>query len=212
MDYNSLTLQIQNYVNRSDNFFISQIPNFINQGIGRIYSEGKGIGFEKIQVGNFTIGSSVITKPTDWKKTISLSYIIPDIPPTVAYVLPRSYEFCRAYSPSNITGNPVFYADYSLPPLVAGLGQLFLSPTPGVAYTYQLIYASYPQFSSSNSTNFLTDRYPSLLLYACLLEAIPFLKDDERVAIWEGLYNRAFKDFQADNISRFTDRLSRREE
>lgn len=212
MDYASLNLQIMNYANRTDEFFIAQIPDFINQGVSRIYSEGKGIGFEKIQNGNFSINRPLIIKPVDWKKTVSLSYVIPVTAATRIYVLPRTYEFCRTYSPPNVTGDPVFYADYSLPPQIVAPGGILLAPTPTVAYPYELIYASYPLFNEENPTNFLTDRYPSLLLYACLLEAVPFLKDDERVATLEGLYNRAFKDFQTDNISRFTDRLSRRDE
>jgi len=46
-----------------------------------------------------------------------------------------------------------------------------------------------PLFNVENPTNFLTVRYPSLLLYASMLETIPFLKGDERVPVFESLYN-----------------------
>ena len=52
MDYNSLTQQIIQYSKRTDQFFIDQVPNFINQAINRIYSEAKNIGFEKIIFSN----------------------------------------------------------------------------------------------------------------------------------------------------------------
>lgn len=214
MNYNSLRLQIQNYSNRTDQFFINQIPDFINQGISRIYSEARSIGFQKIVPNNptFTQNSPLITKPVDWKETISLAYIIPGAAATTNYVLPRTYEFCKTYSPTTtIVGAPVFYADYSMPQANVGAGSIFLAPTPNVAYVYELIYLSLPLFDAQTPVNFLTDRYPSLLLYACLLETIPFLKDDERVPVFEALYNRALKDINIDTKERYTDRLSKRD-
>jgi len=214
MNYNSLTLQIQNYANRTDDFFKNQIPDFINQGISRIYSEARSIGFQKIVEGNptFTQNSPLITKPIDWKETISLSYIIPGPSPTTNYVLPRTYEFCKTYSPTTtVVGPPIFSADYSMPPANVGAGSIFLAPTPDFAYVYELIYLSLPLFNATNPVNFLTDKYPSLLLYACLVETIPFLKDDERVPVFEALYNRALKDILTDTKERYTDRLSKRD-
>lgn len=214
MDYASLTLQIQNWANRTDTLFTDQIPNFINQGISRIYSEAKSIGFQKIQNGNptFTQNDPLITKPNDWRETISLSYVIPGNAPTTVYVLPRTYEFCKSYSPiTTATGNPVFYADFNLPTVNVGAGSIFISPTPDVAYPYELIYLSFPLFNTQNPENFLTDRYPRLLLYACLLESAPFLKDDERIATIENLYNSAKAGVLADTTGRYTDRLSTRD-
>jgi hypothetical protein len=213
MDYNSLTQQIQDYSNRTDQFFIDQIPDFINQGVSRIYSEARSIGFQKITAPAFFIqNDNFIPKPFDWKETISLSYVIPGVDPTVKYVLPRTYEFCKTYSPNpQTTGKPVFYADYSMPTSNVGSGDIFLSPAPDVAYQYELIYLSLPLFDQANPENFLTDKYPSLLLYACLFEAIPFLKDDERIATFEALYGRALKDLLVDTKERYTDRLSKRD-
>jgi len=214
MNYNSLTQQIEDYSNRTDQFFISQIPDFINQGVSRIYSEARSIGFQKIVPGNpeFTENSPLIPKPIDWKETISFSYIIPGAQPITNYVLPRTYEFCKTYSPNSATrGNPLFYADYSMPTSNAGAGQIFITPTPTLALNYELIYLSLPLFNQENPVNFLTDKYPSLLLYACLFEAIPFLKDDERISTFEALYARALKDLLVDTKERYTDRLSKRD-
>ena len=213
MDYNSLTQQIEDYSNRTDQFFIDQIPDFINQGVSRIYSEARSIGFQKIApANNFTVDSPLIPKPIDWKETISLSYILPGANPTTNYVLPRTYEFCKTYSPNPDTrGDPLFYADYSMPTSNVGSGQIFITPTPALAFTYELIYLSLPLFNQGNPVNFLTDKYPSLLLYACLFESIPYLKDDERIATFEALYARALKDLLVDTKERYTDRLSKRD-
>ena len=77
MDYNSLVAQIKAYANRSDDLFNAQIPNFINQGINRIYNEAKNIGFQQVTQDNltFTRGTNTVSKPNFWKETISFQYI-----------------------------------------------------------------------------------------------------------------------------------------
>ncbi len=77
MDYNSLTEQIKQYSKRTDEFFISQIPNFINQAINRIYSEAKNIGFETVVFSNapeqqIQANNFLFPKPTNWKETVIL--------------------------------------------------------------------------------------------------------------------------------------------
>lgn len=211
MDYDSLTTQIKDYSNRTDEFFIKQIPNFINQGISRIYSEARSIGFQKIIDRFMEKDNAKIDKPSDWEETISLSYVDP-LTSNRTYLLPRSYEFCRTYSPTeNQSSKPIFYADFDILAANEGTSSIFVSPQPDGDYSYQLIYLSQPLFTEQYPTNFLTDRYPSLLLYACLFEAIPFLKDDERIATFESLYNRALKDIMGDSKERYNDRLSTRE-
>jgi hypothetical protein len=212
MNYNELIEQIKAYSNRTDNLFTAQIPNFITQAISRIYSEAKTIGFQTIVAGNptFTVGNALIAKPADWKETISLSYVIPGATPTRVYLLSRSYEFCQTYSPiENVTGDPIFYADYDLP--TPGPGRIFLTPTPGVAYQYELIYLRLPAFNGANIQNFIADRYPSLILYASLLEAAPFLKDDERIAMFDARYNKELNTVLKDTTGRYTDRTSKRD-
>jgi hypothetical protein len=80
-----------------------------------------------------------------------------------------------------------------------------------MAYGYLLNYLRLPLFNAANPTNFLTDRYPNLLLYACMVEAIPFLKDDERVPVFESLYNRALQSINLETTQRYTDRTSKRD-
>jgi hypothetical protein len=210
MDYNSLTEQIKQYSKRTDEFFISQIPNFINQAINRIYSEAKNIGFEKVVVSNgqeqqIQVNNSILAKPTDWKETVSFKIIIP---PTndLAILQLRTLEFCQSYWPTpTLTGTPAFYADFN------NYSSFYLVPTPNQNYNFQLIYLALPLFNAQNPTNFLTLRYPSLLLYASMLETIPFLKGDERVPVFESLYNRALQSINKDAEKLYTDRVAKRD-
>lgn len=210
MNYDQLVAQIQAFSNRIDPQFIAQIPNFIQQAIYIIYSKVRTIGFQKIQAGNpaFVANIPLIRKPFDWKETISLAYFIPNS--SITYVLPRSYEFCRTYSPVlGVTGDPVFYADYDLP--TEALGSIFLSPTPSADYFYELVYLAIPNFSQANQFEFISSRYPSLLLDTCLLRGAIYLKDDERIAMFDARCKDGMAALEKDTTSRYTDRLSRRD-
>jgi hypothetical protein len=47
--------------------------------------------------------------------------------------------------------------------------------------------------TDANQTNWLITNAPDLLLYASLLEASPYLMDDQRIEVWEKLYTSAVK-------------------
>jgi len=51
-----------------------------------------------------------------------------------------------------------------------------------------------------------------LLLYAALLEATPFLKNDERIATWQAAYDRAAQAFSGEDLSKILDRTASRSE
>lgn len=205
MNYNTLTEQIKSYANRSDALFTTQIPNFIQQGINRIYSEAKNIGFEIIINGDIAENAFDINKPANWRETTSFELYTED-QTFSKFLLPRSYEFCKSYWPNqSLISEPEFYADYN------DYNKFFISPTADKDYKYKLVYLGVPLFNTENGENFLTRRYPRLLFYACMLEAMPFLKDDERLGQFEQLYASSLTDINQDSASRYVDRISDRE-
>lgn len=122
-------------------------------------------------------------------------------------VLPRSLEFCQTYWPDEtVTGYPKFYADYDY--------QHFLFvPTPVRAFPFQLNFWEQPALlDDATQTNFLTDYTPNLLLYAALLEATPFLKNDERIKTWQDMYDRAAAAVSGEDIRKILDRAQRRKD
>lgn len=52
-------------------------------------------------------------------------------------------------------------------------------------------YAKIPALSNSNTTNWLLTRAPSLYLYGALLEAAPFMMDDNRAQVWKQYFDAA---------------------
>ena len=230
MNYNSLRDQIQSYANRSDKAFIDAIPSFISMGQERIWREAKDLGFEqRMYDDNLTMGSALALKPSDWNKTIS--FIVGDVSDFANNYTPlyqRTYEFCRAYWPNSnktdINSVPLFYSDYPTSKIGSSYTHFFISPTPVKFYKFELTYIARvqpitppPKLQDGNwgiggiTTNLLTNRFQDLLFYACFLEALSYLKDDERIQIYEANYARALQSVNNFNTERYSDRTSKRD-
>ena len=53
-------------------------------------------------------------------------------------------------------------------------------------------YARFPALDATDTpTNVVLDTYPELYLYGALIEAEPYLIDDQRIAVWKGMYDDA---------------------
>lgn len=65
-------------------------------------------------------------------------------------------------------------------------GVLRFAPVPDATYTLRLTYwATIDRLSDSLQSNWLLDEHQDIYLYACLVEAAPYMKDDERLPMWE---------------------------
>jgi hypothetical protein len=64
----------------------------------------------------------------------------------------------------------------------------------------------------STQTNWLTDYAPNLLLYGALLEATPFLKNDDRITTWQNFYQSAANALNTEDLKKILDRDSVRTE
>ena len=61
-----------------------------------------------------------------------------------------------------------------------------LYPAISGSYNSNLIYrATITPLSSTNTTNWLLNKYPALYLYGALAETAPYLRDDSRLPVWE---------------------------
>ena len=78
----------------------------------------------------------------------------------------------------------------SSPKFIAREGENFIfGPYPDSGYTVKgIYYKKLDALSDSNTTNWFTSNAPDLLLFAALCEAEPFLKNDQRVQLWESKY------------------------
>ena len=205
MTYTSLLQDVRRYLERgftaeSDAIVYEQLPRLITLGERRIARELKIQGFIRAVTTPLQVGVAVYLKPDRWRDTVSMTL-------NGTPIFGRAYEYIRSYWPNEAqTGTPQFYADYDYQHWV-------LAPTPNAASTLEVLYYEQPRFLGEEfQTNWLTEYAPDLLLYATLLEAAPFLKNDERVAVWQAMYDRAAQALSGEDLKRILDRSANRSE
>jgi hypothetical protein len=198
MTYDSLVEDIQSYLERSDAATLAKIPQFIMLAEQIIASEIKFLGNLVVVTSNMVQGEATIAKPARWRKTVSMNV-------TVASkrqpVLLRTYEYLREYWPNpSSTDVPLYFCDYDYE-------HWLVAPTPASAYSYEVLYYERNQpLDSSNQSNWFTQYAPQALLYGSLLQAMPFLKNDERIPMWQGQYDKIIAVLQNENVIRVADR------
>ena len=123
------------------------------------------------------------------------------------FLFTRGYEYLRSYWPdSTQTGTPQFYGDYDY-------SHWLIVPSPDAEYPFEVLYYELPPLLSDEvQTNWITEYAPELLLYASLLEATPFLKNDERIQVWQTMYDRAAAMLNGEDLKKILDRSTVRKE
>lgn len=216
MTYQGLANDLSLYMLRTDQPFVAKIPDLIQQGIIRVYNNAKDLGFGiryELVTDNGAIGTSSVRKPGNWRETISI-LMFDNATQTTSYLLPRSREFCLTYwnNQQGTTGRPKYYADSVLnnnnEDLTNTYGEFYWTVVPNLdqAYTFNIQYLGIPLFNADNPTNFLTQRYPNLLLYSCLIEACLFLDDEEKRNKYQTMFDQELDTINRMNTGRSADR------
>ena len=72
-----------------------------------------------------------------------------------------------------------------------------LGPSPDAVYTTSMLYyKTFTALSTDNTTSDMLTKNPDVYLYGTLLEAEPFIMNDERVALWATAFKQAIDDIQ----------------
>jgi hypothetical protein len=163
-----------------------------------IASELKFLGNLTVAQSTMIAGEPVIDKPARWRKTVSMNVTVDG---KKNPILLRKYEYLREYWPDAVDVDvPKFYCDYDYT-------HWLVAPTPAQAYSYEVLYYERIQpLDSTNQSNWFTQYAPQALLYGSLLQAMPFLKDDERMAMWQSQYSQIMEVLKVEDISRVGDR------
>ena len=212
MTFTTLKQDVQRYLERgvtlaSDPIVFEQIPRLINLAERRIARELKIQGFINVVTTALAPGQSVVTKPDRWRDTVSFTLGTGAGYEQRTSLYARSYEYARSYWPdATQTGEPVFYADYDY-------NHWLVVPTPDAAYPLEILYYQIPPLlDDEHETNWLTENAPEILLYGTLLEATPFLKNDERIPVWQNMYDRAAAMLNGEDLAKILDRSAVRKE
>ena len=211
MTFTSLQQDVRRYLERgsvTDPIVYDQLPRLITLAERRIARELKIQGFQTVVNTTLQAGLAVYPKPDRWRDTISMNVGTGANYNTHSPVFTRSYEYVRSYWPNETeTGTPVFYADYNY-------SNWIFAPTPDANYPLEVLYYELPPLlDETNQTNWLTEFAPNVLLYGVLVEATPFVKDDERVQLWQSYYDRALAAINGEDLQKIMDRsVNRRED
>ena len=200
MTYDSLVADISTYLERTDQATLEKIPTFIMLAEQVIASEIKFLGNLTVMQSTMVATQPVIDKPARWHKTVSMNVVVAG---ERKPVLLRKYEYLREYWPDPTqTEVPKFYCDYDYT-------HWLVAPTPASGYTFEVLYYERIQpLDSSNQTNWFTIYAPQALLYGSLLQAMPFLKNDERMPMWQAQYDKIINTLKTEDLTRIADRQS----
>lgn len=198
MTYDSLVADIVSYLERTDQATVDKIPTFIMLAEQTLATELKFLGNLNVSTSTMNAGNPIIPKPSRWRKTISMNITVAGKRQPVFL---RKYEYLKEYWPdSTQTDVPRFYCDYDYE-------HWLIAPTPDDDYQFEvLFYQRVQPLDSTNQTNWFTVYAPQALLYGSLLQAMPFLKNDDRIPQWQGLYNNVVQALKAEDIQRIGDR------
>jgi len=198
MTYDSLVNDIETYLERTDQATIAKIPQFIMLAEQVIAADLKFLGNLTVATSTMIQGQPVIDKPARWRKTVSMNITVNG---EKRPILLRKYEYLREYWPdATDTGVPQFYCDYDYT-------HWLVAPTPSTGYSYEVLYYERVQpLDSTNQSNWFTQYAPQALLYGSLLQAMPFLKNDARIAMFQAQYQQIMDVLKTEDVARIGDR------
>jgi hypothetical protein len=197
MTYDSLTSTVLQYLERSDTAVVNAIPTFISLAEFEIAQEIKTLGQLQIVESTMTASNAILQKPARWRKTVSMSVTVAGKKQPV-YL--RKYEYLKNYWPdADQTDVPLYYAD-------TDWEHWYIAPTPNLAYAFEVLYYErIAPLSSTNQTNWLTQNAPNAMLFGTLLQAMQFLKNDQRV-IFQQKYTESLQSLKSEDVARVGDR------
>jgi hypothetical protein len=185
--FTELKEAVADWLDRSD--LTARIPDFIALAEARINRELRIRPMEVRSTMYTTVDQQYFNLPGGY---IQMRNIQLNTNPTtpLEYIAPEMLD--RLYG-SSTTGKPRAYT------LIGD--EIQLAPIPDSAY--QLEMAFYEKFTplgdgsaGTVTSNWLTANAPDVLLYGALMEAEPFIKNDERIPVWLNGYSNAINKLQ----------------
>ncbi len=176
-NYSELQTAVGSWLNRSD--LSSNIPDFITlaeASFNRVLRTRN-----QITRATSSVNAQYVALPTDLIELFNIQINTDPIKRLEQVSLDKADDLRSVNSSS---GTPAYFA-------ITG-NNIELIPTPNSTKTIEIIYyAKITALSSSNTTNWLLDNYPDIYLYGALVQAEPFLMNDERLGTWGTLLSKA---------------------
>jgi len=182
-NFTTISAAIADYLDRSD--LTSQVTDFITLAENRIYRDLRVKAMETAL--SATTSSGVIAVPSGY---IEMKYAYLNTAPTTPLQRKDLSYIYENYPTRSADAKPAFYAREA--------SNFIFGPFPNSDYAVKgVYYKKLTALSGSNLTNFITDDIPGALLFGALVEAEPFIQNDERLPVWETKYNQIISQAQA---------------
>lgn len=169
--YAQLQSAIADYLNRDD--LTAVLPSFVTLAEAKFNRELRTR--DMMVRAQATSSNEYVSLPDDFLQHYSLELDTASAAPPINYVGPQEAKILKSQHPT--AGTTFYYT------MIDGAFQIIPAPTENLDLK-MVYYAQIPALSNSNTTNWLLTKSPDLYLYSAMLEASPYLKDDERVQLW----------------------------
>jgi len=166
-DFDQLCTATADYLNRAD--LTDQIPVFVRFAESQFNRE---LRVRDMMTRAYTTSANELVElPDDWLEHFSLTTADGGV---IEYMTEAN---SNRFKGDGMTGETFGYT-------VVG-NAIELVPAPGSDMELRMVYyARIPHLGPTQPSNWLLAKYPDVYLYSVLVQAMPYLKDDARLATW----------------------------
>ena len=184
--YAELQTATANWLDRTD--LTSRIPEFIElteANFNRVIRQPDMVAKDD----SFSIASRYTTLPTD---TLEIVRIVVDLTPVIVLEYLTPEEISQRRIVMSATGKPYYFTTIG-----GSTNQLEVLPSPDSTYTSSIVYYTrIAALTDAATSNWLLDDHPDIYLFGTLVEAEPYLKNDERLSMWSAKLDKALNDLR----------------
>ena len=182
-NYTELKTAVANWLDRDD--LTDRIPEFIALAEARFNRVLRLRSMETKQTASTVAGQRNLALPASYIQMRNFQVNTSPLT-TLSYVTPEIYD--RVWGGST-SGTPKFYTILA--------NEVSFGPIPDTVMEVEMLfYKKFDNLSVSTTTNWLITNAPDIYLYGSMLEAEPFIMNDERVPLWAQALQQGVSDLQ----------------
>lgn len=181
--YAELQAEIALWLNRQD--LTAQIPTFIRLVEAQVERQLR-VG-DMVKRSYATLGDQYIALPTDYLSVRNMQLNVTPVR-QLEYMTMGQLDGVRARN-GNVAGEPLYYSV---------VGNAFeVAPQPDDSYEVEIVYyAQIPRLSDQVTTNWLLTKHPDIYLFGALMNAAPYLENDDRIGTWSAAFGQVLEDIR----------------
>jgi len=195
--YATLQTAVANWLDRSD--LTDRIPEFISLAEARMNRTLRlsiMLNVDETTLGGAATlisGTRDYALPSGYLQMVDFHLSTSPIT-TLSYLTPENMNRMWAGSQG---GKPLAYTIFSDNSTGTPIKKVRLGPSPDSGYTYSMMfYKKIDALSVANTTEQMLTDNPDVYLYGALLEAEPFLMNDQRVQLWATAFQESVRALQ----------------